>query len=213
MRRSRRQGEGILAEGRGYADATLPLFGKAVAYKSLQMSAARSYSQFHNGTRLDINALMSSRMNRYTHLSNALQRLIFEKAQCIIDDGLLTIGDREEMVNYVIYVALNLSTGITRLLQQYDFTKEVPKFVIADTIEDPFSKLECTQLLMLSYLGFDILIYSPSGYRNIETFVAPSAFSTHNVGEFSYNLRAPQFRIPTIPRAQRKKGLFKSLFK
>jgi hypothetical protein len=65
---------------------------------------------------------------------------------------------------------------------------------------------------MLSYLGFDIIIYSPSGFRNIETFVSQDAFTTHNIGEFTYNLKAPQFRIPTTTRAQRKQGFFKKLF-
>ena len=185
---------------------------KSVAYKNLSMSVARSFLPYHNGKQLDIPALISSKLHKYGYLSNSLQELIFEKAQAIIDDGLLNIPDESELVSYVLYVAINLNQSVTRLLQQYDFTKEVPKIVVVDTIEDPFSKLECTQLLMLSYLGFDIIIYSPSGFRNIETFVSQDAFTTHNIGEFTYNLKAPQFRIPTTTRAQRKQGFFKKLF-
>ncbi len=186
---------------------------KAVAYKNLGMSVARTYMPYHNGKKLDIRGILNSNLNKYGYLASHIQEMIFEKAQALIDDGLLLLDDENELVCYVLYVALNLSSVITRLLQQYDFTKAVPKVIVADTIEDPFSKLECTQLMMLSYLGFDILIYSPAGYRNIETHVAEEAFSSFNIGEFVYNQRAPQLRIPTTTRAQRKNGFFKNLFK
>lgn len=186
---------------------------KSVAYKNLGLSVARSYKPFHAGKKLDIRGILNSSLNKYTFLSASLQSLIFEKAQAVIDDGMLLMQDENELVCYVMYVALNLSKPILNLLQQYDFTKEVPKIIVADTIEDPFSKLECTQLLLLSYLGFDILIYSPSGYRNIETYVSEEAFSSHTIGEYMYNQRAPQFRIPSTTRAQRKQGFFRNLFK
>lgn len=185
---------------------------KSVAYKNLGMSVARTYRPYFSGKKIDIQGILNSNLNKYGYLAAHIQQLIFEKAQTIIDDGLLLLDDENELVCYVLYVALNLSTVITRLLQQYDFTKAVPKVIVADTIEDPFSKLECTQLLMLSYLGFDIIIYSPSGYRNIETYVSSEALSTFNIGEYVYNQRAPQLRIPNTTRAQRKQNFLKKLF-
>ncbi|MBR4223266.1 MAG: hypothetical protein IKR73_00490 [Oscillospiraceae bacterium] len=188
---------------------------KAPAYRTPGLSASRQYAPFHRGKQIDIDGLLRSRLNRYGFLQDHLQRMIFEKAQAIIDDGLLIMDSEQETVDYVMHVALNLNERILRLLQQYDFTKEIPKAIVVDTIEDPFSKLECTQLLMLSYLGFDVLIFAPSGYRDIETYVSERAFETHNAGEYTYGLKAPKFKIPTVPRQRRKqqKGLFGGLFK
>ncbi|MBQ8978419.1 MAG: hypothetical protein IJ080_01500 [Oscillospiraceae bacterium] len=188
---------------------------KAPAYRSPGISASRQYGPYHRGSKIDIDGLMHSRLNRYGFLQEYLQRMIFEKAQAILDDGMLIMDSEQEAVDYVMHVALNLNERILRLLQQYDFTKEIPKAIVVDTIEDPFSKLECTQLLMLSYLGFDVLIFAPSGYRNIETYVSDKAFETHNTGEYTYGLRAPKFKIPTAPRTRRKDkgGLFAGLFK
>ncbi len=190
-------------------------FIKAPAYRSPGISASRQYAPYHTGKKLKIDELLRSRLNRYGYLQAYLQRMIFEKAQAIIDDGLLVMDSDQELVDFVMHTALNLNERVTRLLQQYDFTKEIPKAVVVDTIEDPFSKLECTQLLMLSYLGFDVLIFAPSGYRDIETHVSEKAFESHNIGEYAYGLRAPKFKIPTAPRARKKSGggLFAGLFK
>ncbi len=187
---------------------------KAPAYRAPGITASRMYAQYHRGKKLDIEGLLRSKLNKYGFLSDSLQRLIFEKAQAVLDDGLLQMDSEQELVDYVMHVALGLNERITRLLQQYDFTKEIPKAIIVDTIEDPFTKLECTQVLMLSYLGFDVIIFSPSGYRNIETHVSERAFQIHNIGDYAYGLRAPHFKVPNAPRARKKAsgGLF-GLFK
>ena len=76
----------------------------------------------------------------------------------------------------MLYVGTNLDREILKLLQKYDFTKDIPKLVVLDVIEDTFNKVECIQLVLCSLLGFDIALYTPTGYKNIETFVNDSAF-------------------------------------
>lgn len=187
---------------------------KAPAYKRPAINVARLYAPFHNGKSINTAALKTSQLNKYGFLSDGLQELIFEKIQAVINDGMLKMDSEAELVDYVMYVGLNLDRSVLRLLQTYDFTKEVPKFVVVDTIEEPFSKLECIQLLMFSYLGFDVIVFSPSGYRDIEAFVSDDAFETHNNGEFMYNLSAPNLKIPKEPRVKKQKGgLLKNLFK
>jgi hypothetical protein len=107
---------------------------------------------------------------------------------------------------------MNLDRNILRILQKYDFTKDIPKFIVIDAIEDTFSMRECIQLVFLSMLGFDILVYAPTGYRDLETFVSPKAYENHRMNEFKYNVTVPRFKIPDkIP--QKKSGLFSNLFK
>ena len=187
---------------------------KAPSYKRPDLNVSRLYAPFHNGTRLDIEKISSSPLNKFNYLSEELQALIFEKMQAVIDDNLLELDDPQETVEYVMYAALNLDKSVLRLLQKYDYTKDIPKFIVVDAIEDPFSKLECTQLLLFSYLGFDVIIFSPSGYRDIEAYVSDNAFETHTFNEFKYNVNVPRFKIPSSPRAKKQKGgLFKNLFK
>ncbi|MBQ5332829.1 MAG: hypothetical protein J6K92_06180 [Oscillospiraceae bacterium] len=187
---------------------------KSPSYKRPATSMLSSYSRFLSGTRLDIEGLMRSPLNKYGFLSEPLQMLIFEKMQAAIDDGMLELDSPEESALYIIHVGLNLDRTVLRSLQKYDFTKDIPKFVVVDAIEEPFSKLECVQLLLLSYLGFDVLVLSPSGYRDIEAYVSDDAFETHTLNEFKYNVSVPRFKTPDEAKYQKQKnGLFKKLFR
>ncbi len=187
---------------------------KSPSYKRPNLSVSRLYAPYHDGKQLNIDMIKKSQLNKYGFLSEELQDLIFEKIQAVINDGLLEMDSDLEMVDYVMYAGLNLDRSVLRLLQKYDFTKDIPKFIVVDAIEEPFSKLECTQLLLFSYLGFDVLIFSPAGYRDIETHVSDDAFETHTFNEFMYNVSVPRFKIPTEPRTKKQKGgLFSKLFK
>ncbi|MGN1106097.1 MAG: YceG family protein [Huintestinicola sp.] len=187
---------------------------KAPSYKHPPANMLSSYSRFVSGTKIDTASLMKSPLNKYGFLSESLQELIFEKMQACAEDGMLELDDPAESVCYIIHAALNLDRSVLRSLQKYDFTKDIPKFVVVDAIEEPFSKLECVQLLLLSYLGFDVLILSPSGYRDIEAYVSNDAFETHTLNEFKYNVSVPRFKTPDEAKYQKQKnGLFKKLFR
>lgn len=187
---------------------------KAPSYRRPSINVSRVFAPYHNGKDINIAALKRSPLNKYGFLSDEMQDTIFEKMQALINDGMLMFDSELEMVDYVMFTALNLDKSVLRLLQGYDYTKSIPKIVVVDTIEESFSKLECTQLLMFSYLGFDVIVFSPAGYRDIEAFVSDEAFETHNYGDYMYNLVGPKFKIPTEPRVRKQKGgLFKNLFK
>lgn len=171
------------------------------------------YAPYHRGKKLDIRRIRSSPLNKYGFISEELLDLIFEKLQAVIDDGLLMMDSEDEMVSYVLYAGLNMDRPILRHMMQHDYTKDVPKFVVIDAIEDTFSKMECTQLLLFSYLGFDVTVFSPCGYRDVETYVSDAAFETHYAGEYVNNVTVPNFKVPDTPGRKKKKGgLFKNFF-
>ncbi|MGN0665078.1 MAG: YceG family protein [Huintestinicola sp.] len=184
---------------------------KAPSYKKMAAEYSRMYSQYRSGRTILVDKLRRSPLNKYNFLSEELQDVIFEKMQAIVDDGLLIMDNETELLDYAMYTALNLDKNILHMLQSYDYTKDIPKIVFVDVIQEPFSKLECTQLLLLSYLGFDIIIFTPSGYRNIETCVSDDAYEIHNCGEFVYSVTAPRLKVPKEPR--KKSAGFKKLFK
>ena len=184
---------------------------KSPAYRAPDKSMLRKYDPYHDGHHLFVGKLKQSPMNPYGFLSDELQLLILNKIQEAFDSGYLMIDDREKM-QQLIFAGLNLDRNVLRILQKYDFTKEIPKFIVIDTIEDTFSIMECTQLVLLGMLGFDILIYTPTGYRDLETFISPTAYELHQMNEYKYNLSVPKFKIPD--KVQPKKGgLFQNLFR
>jgi hypothetical protein len=168
----------------------------------------RAYSAYYSGERILTENLKKSPLNKYTYLSEGIQDMIFEKMQEAADSGLLKL-DFNELIPQIMYVGLNLDKEILRILQKFDFTKDVPKFIVTDTIEDTFTKTECIQLIMYNLFGFDILIYTPTGYRNLETFISDTAFEEFTMNEFIYNARIPRLvpplRIPDTEKYLKKK--------
>jgi hypothetical protein len=155
----------------------------------------RIYAPYHSGEKINIEALKRSPLNKYGYLSEELQDTIFEKMQEAADSGFLKL-DFAELIPQIMYVGLGLDKEILRLLQKFDYTKDIPKIVIVDPIEDTFSKTECIQLVLYNLLGFDILIYTPTGYRNLETFITDTAFELYTFSDFKYRMSVPRLKIP-----------------
>ncbi len=185
---------------------------KAPSYNKYSQSVLRAYSQFYSGTRIDIEKLKNSQYNSCSFLSDSLQYMIFEKMQEAVDSGWLKL-EADELVPLVIYVGLNLDKEILKILQKFDFTKDIPKIVVIDAIEDTFSKIECIQLIMFNLMGFDIAVYTPTGYKNLETYISDNAFEVYSMNEFKYNVRVPRFKIPDSIPEPKEEGFFSKLFK
>lgn len=186
---------------------------KAPTYDKFSSSVFTVYNQFFSGRQINIEQLKKSKYNSYSFLSDNLQNLIFEKIQEAVDSGLLLLEEKE-LVPLVLYVGLNIEKEILKILQKFDFTKDIPKIIVIDAIEDTFSKVECIQLILFNLLGFDILIYTPTGYKDLETYISPNAFETYSMNEYEYNVRVPRFKIPdTVPEPDNNDGFFSKLFK
>ncbi len=188
------------------------LIYKSPSYKNIPLYQLDVYKQFYDGEKIFADKLKNSPCNKYSFLSDSLQNLIFGKLQEAVDSKLITLPT-EELMPMIIYVGTNIEREILKLLQKYDFTKDIPKLIVIDVIEETFSKIECIQLVLYNLLGFDVLVYTPTGYKNIESFVSSDAFETHTMNEFLYNIRVPKLKIPdTIPDPDGG-GLFGKLFK
>ncbi len=186
---------------------------KSPSFKRYTDSHLDIFKPFYNGEKILTEQLKGSPLNKYGYLSDSLQILIFNKMQEAVDSGFLKIPS-DELLPLVIYVGTNLDRELLKLLQKFDFTKDIPKLIIIDVIEDTFSKIECIQLVLYNLLGFDILVCTPTGYRNIETFVSDAAFETYTMNEFEYNVHIPKLKIPdTVPEPRDGGGLFGRLFR
>ncbi len=188
------------------------LIHKSPSYRKYSESQLDVYKPYYSGKKILTEQLKNSPLNKYSFLSDSLQLLIFGKMQEAVDSGFLTLPE-SELVPMVIYVGTNIDREILKLLQKYDFTKDIPKLIVIDVIEDTFSSVECIQLLLYNLLGLDILVYTPTGYKNIETFLSGAAFSTHTMNEFKYSVHIPKFKIPDSVPGPDDGGLFGKLFR
>ncbi|MDO5561050.1 MAG: YceG family protein [Oscillospiraceae bacterium] len=169
------------------------------------------YRPFYSGLKIDVEKLKHSRFNKYDYLSDDLQYLIFNKMQEIVDSGFINVPPTD-IVPLVIKTGLNIPAPLLNLLQSFDFTKNIPKIVIVSSAKQTFAVFECILLLFFNMVGFDIIVYTPTGYKNLDAFIKPEAFQTFVMSDFNYTYNPPRLSIPKeIPRE--KSSLFGRLFK
>ncbi len=160
---------------------------------TLDLSAYRSF--YRNG-QIDIAKLKASPLNRYSYLPDRLQDFILYKFQEAVESSYIKLQGDELMCS-IIHFGLGFDKELLKILQRFDFTKQVPKIVYIDTVEATFTLEECIRTVLCNLFGFDILIYTPTGYKNLETFVDNRAFEEHTMNEFLYNMEVPKLKIPS----------------
>lgn len=146
----------------------------------------------------------------YDFLSDNTQDYILEKIQTLINLKWIeyeTMG----LENVILSTLLNLDKQTVRLIQQFDFTKEIPKVIAIDVDESMFSLEDCIYFSFLNLVGFDIAIFTPTGYRNIEKYIKKEAFEEHIIGELTFNLIVPNLRGYTQSENSAT-GIFNKLF-
>ena len=47
--------------------------------------------------------------------------------------------------------------------------------------------------MFLNFIGFDILYFIPTGYQNIEKYLNRKIIEEHQIGEYMYDLKTPDF--------------------
>lgn len=164
-----------------------------------------------NGRKIDIEALKKSPLNKYNYLTDNVQYLIFSKMQEVIDSGFITVPDTD-IVPLVLTVGLSIPNRLIQIIQKFDFTKDIPKIVIVSAGQNTFEAPECILLTLFNLIGFDIIVYTPTGYKNLEAYIRPEAFQEFIHGEFKYDFRPQNLAIPKeIP--QEKTSFFGRIFK
>lgn len=168
-----------------------------------------AYRSFYRNGQIDTERLKTSSLNKYSYLPDRIQDLLLFKLQETVDSKFLKLSG-DDLMCAVMHFGMNLDKEFMKLLQSFDFTKQLPKLIWIDAVEQTFTLEECIQLVLCNLIGFDILIYTPTGYKNLETFVSSDAFEEHTLNDFQYNLEVPKFKIPSETR---NSGLFGKLFR
>lgn len=167
-----------------------------------------AYRQFYRNGEIDAERLKASTLNRFSYLPDRIQDMLLYKLQETVSSGFIKLtGDN--LMCAVMHFGLNLDKELTKIIQQFDFTRTIPKIIYIDTIENPFSLGECIRTVLCSLIGFDVLIYTPTGYKNIESYVTNDAFEEHTLNQYMYNTEVPKFKIPS---EEKNSGFFGKLF-
>ncbi len=125
----------------------------------------------------------------YDFLSLETQNYLLEKAQEMIDLHWITVEGIEFMI---LSFVLRLDKITLQMIQQFDFTKEIPKVIVVSVNETMATLEDAIYLLFLNLVGFDIVVFTPTGYRNIEKYIPQNAFEQYEAGEYLFQVEIPE---------------------
>lgn len=169
---------------------TFPFAGSCVGnpFQSLAVKALR------NG-KLKRDEIKAYRQYPFALLREELQEHIFDKIQLMLDRKLIK-GTYVNGTEYtVVATILNLKKELVRMLQSFDFTKKNPKIVTICTGEQVCSLEDTILLTFLNLIGFDIVLFAPTGYQIIEQHLNDNYPVEHQIGEYVYDLQVPDFNM------------------
>ena len=159
-------------------------------------------TEFFKNGRLRKDVIKSHPCYKYGFLREELQEHILDKLGLLIERRIIK-GTFERGVEYtIIATVLNLDKNILRLLQKYDFTKKNPKFIYINTTEEMISLEDSILTAFLNLAGFDVVYFIPTGYQNVEKYFNGDIMEEHQVGEYMYDLRVPDFDTVSLNTGQ-----------
>ena len=153
----------------------------------------QSVVSFIKNKKIKVETIKKHPSYNYKFIRDEMQNYIFEKAQQLLDSGIIP-GTFSNGIEFTILdTILNLDIEILRLIQKYDFTKKIPKLVIIDTTEQIGSKEDGIITAFLKFLGFDILLFVPTGYQSVDGHFEKNIFVKHQIGEYLYDMKIPVY--------------------
>ena len=154
----------------------------------------KSYAtEFFKNGKLQREKIKTHSSYQYGMLREDIQEHILNKLQIMIDQKLIK-GTFENGTEYtIIATVLNMKKEFVRMLQRFDFTKVNPKLVCVITTESIMSLEDTILLTFLNLVGFDIAIFVPTGYQSVERYFNKKLMEEHQIGEYLYDLRVPDF--------------------
>lgn len=127
----------------------------------------------------------------YAFIREPMQDYMLEKLQELIDEKVIEGTGSAGTELLIIATVLYMEKAILRLIQGYDFTKDIPKILLIHTKESNCTKEDSILLAYLSLIGFDIAMFVPTGYTGVERFYTKKIVTEHQIGEYKYDLRIP----------------------
>jgi hypothetical protein len=183
---------------------------KGLPYLGIQPNRfqEKAVSYLKNG-KLDIRKVKSEVNNPLGILKDSMQDYMLKKLQQLIDSKVIAGTGQNGMEYLIVATVLNLDMGLLRLIQNYDFTKQIPKVLILHTRDTSGSVEDAILLAYLNLIGFDILLLVPTGYSSVERYYTKELFAEHQIGSYQYDLRLPN--LAAVKR--RREGFASKLFR
>lgn len=128
----------------------------------------------------------------YGFLRQEVQEHLLDKLELLLREKPVKGMGQQGTEHTVLALALTLPKEVLRLIQGFDFTKVPPKVLYLHCKEAMPSVEDSILLAYLNLLGFDIVMFVPTGYQCVEVHYTKELLEEHQVGGYRYDLNAPK---------------------
>lgn len=136
-----------------------------------------------------------SPLYQYDYINQDTQDYMLEKMQELIQLNWVQCG-RENPAEIILLTLLHINRPVLHLIQSFDFTGNIPKIIILSTNESMCSLQDCIFLSFLNLIGFDIVVFTPTGYSNIEKYIRADVYEEYTSGDFVFDMAVPSSMTP-----------------
>lgn len=147
--------------------------------------------------------------NPFRLIRESVQDYMLEKLQELVDSKVIEDNGKNEINRLILETVLGMDKNLIRMMQQYDFTKRIPKVLAFQTKESAPCIEDAILMAYLNLLGFDIVIYVPTGYNSVETYYTKHVMEEYQVGDYLYDLKIPNLKN----RKKSNEGIMGKLFR
>ena len=166
-------------------------------------------SFYSNNDNIDYLKFKKSEFYKYQYIREETQQMMFDKLNKLNKE--LAIN-KDIKTNDLLWVYINLPEDIINLIIDFDYPQKNPKIIIYNNSKQGFDKFNNIAISYLSKIGFDILIVTPSSFRNYEDF--NSNIDIHSLENINIELSFDDFRKKLeMLKIKDKKGFFNKFFK
>lgn len=156
--------------------------------------------------------LFKHHLYKFGYLKTSLQNAIIDKINQLFKLPIFKDSLSVEFRLKILMTVLTMDRSILELIQKFDYPFKIAKIFIYDKDENIFSDEDFIMLAFLNLIGFDIVIFTPTGYNNIEQKIDEKYFDTHKLEDIKFNLELPNLK--SIRKNKNKSNSFWSnLFK
>ncbi|WP_343009798.1 YceG family protein [Clostridium celatum] len=145
------------------------------------------FCQLSDGS-FDIEEIKKLPIYKFSKYSEDIQNFLLKKFNETISrkDLFVNVLNKEEVLRLLVLV-LGINENIVRMIDNFDFTGQIPKIVIY--LEDENVLAESMQMLLgyLHTVGIDILIFNPSGLFNINNVIKETALNNFRLQVMKYD--------------------------
>ena len=148
-----------------------------------------TFFQLSDGT-IDTSQIKEATFYPFAPYNDQTEQFLLDKLNELIKNPKILKGENlsRKDIFYIITTILNMNTTLLRAIDNFDFSAQIPKFVYFLEKDATMDRDSSIILAYLNNIGFDIIVFSPSGTAGLETYLDDNYFTNIRLDRMKYDM-------------------------